>query len=47
MDCTDYYFAYLCLQELVRRKKLTRNVANKILKEYEDECRPFFKHVIE
>ncbi|PWJ19743.1 hypothetical protein ATF84_101287 [[Clostridium] innocuum] len=46
MDQIDYYFIYLCLCHLVIRKKVSRNVANKILKEYETECRPFLKHEI-
>ena len=44
MDQTDYYFIYICLCELTRRKKLTLNVANKILKEYEAFCHPVYKH---
>lgn len=46
MDQTDYYFIYISLCELIRRKKITINVANKILKEYEELCHPVFKHEI-
>lgn len=46
MDTIDYYYVYLCLCELCKRKKVTRNVANKILKEYEICCQPVFKHKI-
>lgn len=44
MDETDYYYAYICLKFLVERKKITRNVAQKILNKYEDETDPIFKH---
>lgn len=44
MDETDYYYAYICLKSLVVRKKITPKVAEKILKKYEDEINPVFKH---
>ena len=37
MDELDYYYIYICLVALVNRRKLTRNVANKILRNYEQE----------
>lgn len=46
MSQIDYYCVYIYLRELLKRKKITRNVANKILKEYEVECCPVFKHEI-
>lgn len=44
MKDIDYYIAYRCLEQLVLKKKITPNVANKILKEYEKEFTPTFKH---
>lgn len=44
MDETDYYYAFICLKSLIARKKITRKVAEKILKKYEDEINPIFKH---
>ena len=40
MDIFDYYYIYTCLKKLVTYKKITKNVANKVLKKYEEEyCR--------
>ena len=38
MDIFDYYYIYTCLKKLVTYKKITKNVANKVLKKYEEEC---------
>lgn len=44
MDKSDYYYVYLCLKRLIAYKKTTRNVANKVLKIYEEKCNPIYKH---
>lgn len=44
MNEIDYYFVYKCLERLVFTRKLTRKVADKILKEYEEQKKPFFIH---
>lgn len=44
MKQIDYYFIYICLKKLFAKKKITRNVANKILKEYEQEYHPVFRY---
>lgn len=43
-DCSDYYYVYLCLKKLIIRKKVTKNVANKVLKIYEERYHPVYKH---
>lgn len=44
MNEIDYYFVYKCLERLVFTRKLTRKVADKILKEYEQEIKPTFTY---
>ena len=39
MDIFDYYYIYTCLKKLVTYKKITKNVASKVLKKYEEECK--------
>ena len=40
MNDIDYYMAFRCLETLVLRKKITKRVAKKILKQYEEELNP-------
>lgn len=44
MDEIRYYCAYRCLEHLLARKKVTIRIANKILKEYEEEYHPLYVH---
>lgn len=40
MDEAEYQYVYYCLYVLVGKKKISRNVANKILRQYEENFQP-------
>lgn len=44
MDEIKYYCIYRYLEYLLAGKKITVKVANSILEEYEEICRPLYVH---